>query len=279
VTLSPPLRVMKARTTVSPAWAGEAKPTATEQLELARLCHRHRKELAAAVGFYAAAFAASLDPDRELLYEAARAAAGAGCGQGKDTGGLMPEDMARLRAQALAWLREGLTAWQGKAAGGQPGPLLDLARHLSTWQTDPALAGVREVKGLGELPSDERKAWEGLWAGVGALVKGAEARFRTVGRWQGLLDGKHRERAHEVNLQAGRTYVFTLEGKRASGTLTLEDAAGQTVARGDHSPEGRQCRLVLTPARGGTYRALAASTPQRPIILYALLLREFVARE
>src|SRR5262249_28892812 len=167
------------------------------------LCQRYRQEHAAAAGYYAEGLAASPVPvaelKPELLYEAACAAALAGCGQGKDAVGLAPTEKTRLRTQALDWLRAALASWKGKVGGDRPGPLLDLTKHLSTWQTDPALAGVREVKGLGKLPAAERKAWEGLWAEVAGLLKDAEARFRAAGRWEGILDGKRRERAQEVS--------------------------------------------------------------------------------
>jgi tetratricopeptide (TPR) repeat protein len=41
---------------------------------------------------------------------------------------------------------------------------------LSAWQTDSALAGVRDQAGLAKLPDDEREQWQRLWADVAALL-------------------------------------------------------------------------------------------------------------
>jgi tetratricopeptide (TPR) repeat protein len=41
---------------------------------------------------------------------------------------------------------------------------------LSGWQTEPALAGVRDEAALAKLPAAEREQWQGLWADVAALL-------------------------------------------------------------------------------------------------------------
>jgi tetratricopeptide (TPR) repeat protein len=41
---------------------------------------------------------------------------------------------------------------------------------LTTWQTDPALASVRDPAALARLPAAERQQWQRLWADVAALV-------------------------------------------------------------------------------------------------------------
>ncbi len=62
-------------------------------------------------------------------YNAARAAALAACGLGKDADHLDTEDCASLRKQALDWLRADVTAWstvlqkdKDKAAATKPWP-------------------------------------------------------------------------------------------------------------------------------------------------------------
>jgi hypothetical protein len=86
-----------------------------ERIELAVLCSLkglHR----AAVRFYEEAFAAQpklagyLNPGHR--YNAACAAALAGCGQGQDAAKLDDKERAGLRRQALDWLRADLEAWR-----------------------------------------------------------------------------------------------------------------------------------------------------------------------
>jgi serine/threonine-protein kinase len=130
---------------------GKERPAPPEQLNLARLCRDHGRPHAAAQ-LYAAAFAArpalADDLGSANRYHAACAAARAG-----------------LRRQALAWLRADLALWtrllqSGKSVGGA----------LVAWQTDPALADVRDPAPLARLPAGERKEWERLWADVKAVL-------------------------------------------------------------------------------------------------------------
>jgi tetratricopeptide (TPR) repeat protein len=44
-----------------------------------------------------------------------------------------------------------------------------VGQPLSSWQTDSALASVRDRAALAELPEDERQQWQRLWADVAAL--------------------------------------------------------------------------------------------------------------
>jgi serine/threonine protein kinase/Flp pilus assembly protein TadD len=88
---------------------GEDRPKgAAECLAFGQFCV-YRRHNAAAVRFYAAAFAAG-PPDHR--YNAACAAALPGCGQGEDSQALGEPERARLRRQALDWLRADLAAWQ-----------------------------------------------------------------------------------------------------------------------------------------------------------------------
>jgi tetratricopeptide (TPR) repeat protein/tRNA A-37 threonylcarbamoyl transferase component Bud32 len=152
--------------------AGKARPKdADERLAFARLCqHRRQQRYAASARFYMEAFAdkpqAADDLAREYRYSAACAAALAGCGQGKDVDGLDTKERARLRGQALDWLRADLKAYEqvmGKSAG-KAGP--EIARRMRQWLEDPDFAGVRGPQALARLPADERQAWHKLWADV-----------------------------------------------------------------------------------------------------------------
>jgi serine/threonine protein kinase/tetratricopeptide (TPR) repeat protein len=129
---------------------------------------------AAAARFYAEAFAAhpKLADDMRFLnrYNAACSAARAGCGQGQDAAGLDEAERARLRRQALDWLRADLAAW-GQFLEKEP----DKARPrvqwaLRMWQQDTDFAGVRG-EALAKLPEAERQAWQQLWADVEQTLK------------------------------------------------------------------------------------------------------------
>ena len=52
----------------------------------------------------------------------------------------------------------------------QPKAALSIKQTLEQWQTDAALAGVRDETALAGLPADEQSAWRQLWAEVGDLV-------------------------------------------------------------------------------------------------------------
>jgi tetratricopeptide (TPR) repeat protein len=96
---------------------GEAKPAnAAECLEIAVLCGHYKKLPVAAVRFFQDAFADQPGLADDLRtrhrYNAACYAALAGCGQGKDADPLDAQEGARLRNQALDWLRADLTAWR-----------------------------------------------------------------------------------------------------------------------------------------------------------------------
>ncbi len=95
---------------------GKDKPADNaERLELAFICLSNRKFGVAALRLYEEAFAADAkltdDWRRPHRYNAACAAALAGCGLGKDADQLDDRERARLRRQALAWLRADLQAW------------------------------------------------------------------------------------------------------------------------------------------------------------------------
>jgi serine/threonine-protein kinase len=135
------------------------------------------KRYAAAARLWSEALAADakLGDDRQPghRYNAACAAALAGSGQGTDDP--KPDDAARakLRGQALDWLRAELTAWAKLLDAGNAQARSVVIQTLQHWQADPDLAGVRDRDALAKLPADERRALEALWKDVDALLKGA----------------------------------------------------------------------------------------------------------
>jgi serine/threonine-protein kinase len=160
---------------------GKEKPADdSERLELAQLCQEPFKELyAASVRLYTEALANfSSGPtlaQQWHRYNAACAAALGGCGRGKDTGQLEDKERARLRQQALDWLKADLAVWAQQAESDQPQARTTVRQRLRHWQTDTDLAGVRDQEALAKLPAEERTAWQQLWAEVTKVLKKAGA--------------------------------------------------------------------------------------------------------
>jgi eukaryotic-like serine/threonine-protein kinase len=148
----------------------------TEWLEFARICSARRRH-AAATRLYVEALRAEprLADDQRArhTYAAACNAAVAGCGQGKDVP--RPDEAARakLRGQALEWLRGELRTWSRTLDQWQPEGRATARQVLEHWKTDPALACLREPARIAELPEGERSAWRALWGDVDTLLKKA----------------------------------------------------------------------------------------------------------
>jgi tetratricopeptide (TPR) repeat protein len=156
--------------------SGEANPADTpERLALAKICQTDAKQLhAAAARWYTEAFAAEprlagAQPSRHR-YNAACAAALAGCGQGKDAAGLDEKDRARLRLWSLDWLKRELQAWERalEQAPDKAGPAA--GKQLQHWLHDADFSGVRGAEALARLPAAERQKWQQLWADVAATL-------------------------------------------------------------------------------------------------------------
>jgi tetratricopeptide (TPR) repeat protein len=151
---------------------GEAQPGSTaERTAFALLCY-DRKHYVAAASLLAGALTADPkladDLNAGCRYDAACAAALAGCGQGSDAGPLDERERARWRKQALAWLRADLAVYRKLIEGGTP-PDRRLARQrLRGWQHQQDLAGLRDPAALARLPGDEREACQQLWVEVQA---------------------------------------------------------------------------------------------------------------
>jgi hypothetical protein len=134
------------------------------------------------MGHYAGSarlFASAFEADSRLAddlaagrrYNAACAAALAAAGQGDDAPAANDPARARLRAQALDWLKADLASCRRRPAADAP----VVARVFHHWQVDPDLAGVRDPEALARLPEDERRAWRVLWDDVAAALRAIEA--------------------------------------------------------------------------------------------------------
>jgi tetratricopeptide (TPR) repeat protein len=159
---------------------GEMQPAdAAGRVELARLCQECKQRFAASTRFFEEAFAAEPaladDHQKEHRYNAACAAAMAGCGQGKDAGALGDKERTRLRQQALRWLRDDLKAWQEKL-NRDPGKVRTVVvRTLQRWLVDTDFATVRSPEGLARLPETEQQTWQAFWVEVQRLLDQAQA--------------------------------------------------------------------------------------------------------
>jgi serine/threonine-protein kinase len=168
-----------------------------ERLALLGVC-QFQDLRAAAAGLYADAFAADPKLADELTahcvrrtrggeapsdrieafhsvsrYFAARCAAMAGCGLGKDGAKLSDLERARWRRQAREWLQADLAAW-AKMMHSDSRMDQDLARKMLTqWQIEPDLAGLRDQEALKGLSADERKECLALWNEVAAVLSRA----------------------------------------------------------------------------------------------------------
>jgi tetratricopeptide (TPR) repeat protein len=158
--------------------SGEDKPASSQEwLDAAEIC-RLKDRPHAGVRLWTAAFAA----DRQLAddlkashrYNAACQAALAAAGMGEDAVKLDDAERARLRTQALDWLRADLAARSKQVEGGSSAIRAEVRRAMLHWQKDSDLAGIRDKAALEKLPPNEQRSFTQLWDDVAALLKKAE---------------------------------------------------------------------------------------------------------
>jgi tetratricopeptide (TPR) repeat protein len=159
---------------------GKATPASpAERIELAELCSRKRLHRSAA-RFYEEAFAREPgladDPGTFRRYNAACAAALAAAGQGKDAEGLDEQEHARLRRQALDWLRADLAAWRRRLEKEPAKARPAVAQEMRHWLADSDFAGVRGPEALSKLPEPERPPWRHLWDDVADALARAQGK-------------------------------------------------------------------------------------------------------
>jgi tetratricopeptide (TPR) repeat protein len=143
-----------------------------EAVEFAEMCGLKRLYATAAC-FYRKAVLAPEVLAGDLLanrrYDAACAAALAGCGKGEDAAPLTADERAYWRQQALAWLRTDLSLWIKEVEGGKPAVRQEARQRLAHWQRDPDLEGLRAADALSRLPEAEQQQCLLLWAEVATL--------------------------------------------------------------------------------------------------------------
>jgi serine/threonine-protein kinase len=114
------------------------------------------------------------DLNTECRFPAARCAALAGYGLGKDGSKLSEAERTRWRKQARDWLQADLAVWAKALDGGSGATRVRAKKILTQWQDDPDLAGLREPSAIDKLSVDERKECLALWEEVAAVLHRAE---------------------------------------------------------------------------------------------------------
>ena len=159
---------------------GKEKPTSAEEsAELARLC-RSKKLDEASAKLWSEAFAwepkLAEDCKSECRYNAACAAALAGCSKGKDAN---PDDKGgckEWRRKAREWLKAELASYDKWLDGAPQDDQALVPKRLGRWQVVPDLAGIRDESALAALPEAEREECRQLWSQVDELKKRARNR-------------------------------------------------------------------------------------------------------
>ena len=156
---------------------GEVPKNNPERLALAERAYDTGRRSAAA-RLWAEAFESdrTLADNRQVQhrYNAACAAALAGCGKTQDDPA--PDEAARAnsRAEARAWLDAELPVWTKLVASAKPEQRAAIAETLEHWQVDRDLAGVREPEAINALPEPERAGWRELWTNVAEALARAK---------------------------------------------------------------------------------------------------------
>jgi tetratricopeptide (TPR) repeat protein len=149
----------------------------SDRLALAQMCYDTKRYDAAARFWNEAMMADSklaTDRQAEHRYNAACAAALAGAGEGKDEPKPDETAKAKLRGQAMEWLKAELDAWDELLGSGPPQGAAAIAQVLKHWKEDTDLSGIRDGDHLAKLPASERNAWQLLWADVEGLLERAK---------------------------------------------------------------------------------------------------------
>ena len=154
--------------------AGEIDPVDNaERLEYAQMCWR-KGLLHAEVKLLSEAIANDPTLVDDLAaghrYDAACSAARASAGLGKDSAQLDDRERARLRRQAIDWLRADLALHAKRSESGKPEERAATKDTLRKWREDAELACIRDPEQLDLLPDDDHAALEELWLDVADLI-------------------------------------------------------------------------------------------------------------
>ncbi|MDG3005408.1 serine/threonine-protein kinase [Paludisphaera mucosa] len=177
----------------------------------------------------------------ETRYIAARCAAVAGCGLGKDGAELSRAERARWREQARAWLLADLALW-GKTLEGGSERDLSLARKMLThWQVEPDLAGIRDLKALDSASAEERNDCFALWDEVGTVLRRIAVLERAI-----VLDPKRADPRRSVPTELMR------QGRLEEARIAWQSALERNPL--DHDAWFGYAELCLFLGREDEYR-------------------------
>jgi tetratricopeptide (TPR) repeat protein len=195
------------------------------------------------------------------ISDAIRAALRDAAGQDSEKGRLGESVRTRLRLQILGSLRAYLELAiklqdSGERAGWSP----------ASWQTDSALASVRDPAQLAKLPAAEREQWERLWADVAAQVVTdplGQGRAHAARReWSQAADGYARALKHgptdDGHFWFEYAAVLLLSGDRpgyAQACAHMVERCGQ--------PDGPRAYHVARACTLGPDAVADASLPSR----------------
>src|SRR5262249_36487367 len=137
----------------------------------------------------------------------------------------------------------------------EPGSKSATASALRSWQTNRDLAPVRDEKALAELPPDERRQWQALWAQVAQLADRDPAVW--IARAQRHAGRREWERAVACYYEA-----FEMD-PTDDGNLWFEYASCQLLG-GDLAGYRRSCahmleRSQVTPSMRAYHAARACT--------------------
>jgi serine/threonine-protein kinase len=218
--------------------------------------------------------AISIDPEdasargwlSQSLYPAARAAVLDAAGLGSEKAPLGEAERADKRRHALGWLRAHLELTtkmrnEGKLVGWS----------LSKWQTDSALASVREPAALATLPDAERAEWQRLWADVATIVA-------TDPLVQGQASAARRDW-----VKAADSYARVLKRGPTDDGLFWFEYAAVSLLTGDRPGYARACaHMIETSKKAGgprSYLVARACTLAPDAVTEAALPGRLAAKE
>ena len=157
---------------------GQSPDNDDERIRLALRAHQ-RLLYASAARLFDEALSNSprLGDDRrdQQRYSAACDAALACSGRGRDDPRPDGAARAKLRAQALGWLKAELATWVRIGDKATPNQKGVITRTLRQWKADIDLVSIRDQTSLVKLPGEERAAFEQLWKDVDALLTKTDA--------------------------------------------------------------------------------------------------------
>jgi tetratricopeptide (TPR) repeat protein len=154
--------------------SGKDRPKDTnEKLSFARMAYDRKFYAAAALLWEEALDAQPVFGECRTAvhrYNAACAAALAAAGQGENNPSHDSAARAKLRQQAVAWLKAELDAWSKLFDSGKPADRDKIVQNLQHWLGDPDLATLRGPESLAKLPEAERAEMRTLWEQVSTLL-------------------------------------------------------------------------------------------------------------